>query len=82
LGNFVYIDTDNESYPEQIKEAINSSVFNALKDSGKPKISFDNLKLKNICEVEEAEEMTRYYTHFILKEEELLTGVDVSLHLS
>jgi len=107
MGNFVYIDTRQANYPEQIKEALSGSLNLALGSSGKTRISIENaaqnFKSAEVCkmdksyeELKESDEVqidsgegesnwisARYYTHFILKEKELMSGpIQVALQLS
>lgn len=60
MGNFVYIDTYQPNYPEQIKEALNSSLNLALGSSGKTRISIENaaknFKSAEVCKMDKSYE--------------------------
>jgi len=60
MGNFVYIDTRQADYPEQIKEALSGSLNLALGNSGATKISLENAAINfrtaEVCTMEKTKE--------------------------
>ena len=69
MGNFVYIDTSQANYPDQIKEALSGSLNLALGSAGATRISLENAAIKfktaEACKMQKTQEF-----HEELKESE------------
>jgi hypothetical protein len=63
MGNFVFIDTKEKNYPEQIQGALSGSLSLALGSSGKTRISIENAGQKflssEVCKMDKTYEETK-----------------------